>query len=38
MAEATVFQQLAEAIGAADSVMVPKIIEALVDEKEVAGG
>ncbi|MBW2201435.1 MAG: 4Fe-4S binding protein [Deltaproteobacteria bacterium] len=34
MGETTVFQQVAEAIGAADSVMVPKIIEALVDEKE----
>jgi len=34
MAETTVFQELAAVIGAADSIMVPKIIEALVDEKE----
>jgi len=35
MSETTVFQQLAATIGAADSVMVPKIIEALATEKEV---
>jgi len=34
MGKDSVFQQVAEAIGAGDSVMVPKIIQALVNEKE----
>ena len=35
MAQKTVFQQLAAAVGAENSTLIPKIIEALVDEKEV---
>jgi NAD-dependent dihydropyrimidine dehydrogenase PreA subunit len=36
MTQETVYQQLSVAIGAKDSVIVPKIIEALADEKEVS--
>ena len=35
MAQETVYQQLATEIGAKESVLIPKIIEALADEKEV---
>lgn len=34
MEQTTLFHQIAQVIGAGDSVMVPKIIEALIDEKE----
>jgi len=35
MPDATVYQQLAAQIGAKDSILIPKIIEALADEKEI---
>ncbi len=36
MTEETKFQQLAAVIGAENSTMVPQIIEALADEKEIS--